>query len=89
MQVTILGPLSDHSLGALHVHAAGCKDIDRDPKRYGYHDQGNPHRWTVEATARREVVEEVYGDHMSESPDTPYQVYADDVHFAPCCSDLR
>lgn len=90
MKVTIIGPnLSDQSKGQMHVHAAGCKDIDRDPKHYGYASAA-PHM-EVEANSVQDVCEFVYADHMDENPDGPYSVwqgYVDEFHFAPCCDEL-
>lgn len=85
--VTIIGPnLYDQSKGQFHVHAQGCSDITRDPKRYGY-EQASPHMST-EAGSYADVAEYVYEDIMAEAePGSRYteaDAYVDEFHFAPC-----
>lgn len=92
MLVTIIGPnLSNQSKGQFHVHAAGCSDITRDPRNYGY-VSAEPHM-SVEATTRLEVAGFVYEDHMAEAePGSEWEkpeAYLPDFHFAPCVSALE
>lgn len=82
-QVTIIGPnLYKQEKGQFHVHAAGCGDIARDPKRYGYAGAG-PHM-TCEAASQVEVAEFIYSDIMEENGDETGESYVDEFHFAPC-----
>ena len=87
MQVVIIGPnLQDQSKGSFHVHAKGCADIRRDPKRYGYRLVG-PHM-RVDAESCADVAEYVYEDMIAESG-SDADAYLDDFHFAPCVDALR
>lgn len=89
MQVTIIGPnLYDQSLGSFHVHAAGCRDITRDPKHYGYYESQGGHNMDLDADSAEAVVEFVYGDQMAENPGSTVADYMPDFHFAPCCKGL-
>jgi hypothetical protein len=87
MRVTIVGPNLPGSLqrqGTFHVHAEGCADLKRGPIR-PYAEQG----WTIDATSREDVAEEVYADMIDEheGDGTVYATaagYVSDFHFAPC-----
>lgn len=83
MKVTIHGPnLRDQSKGAFHIHAADCADNVKEETR-----NGSEYPWTVEAETRRQVVEEVYGDQMSEG--ASYESCRGDLWFAPCLDPLQ
>jgi hypothetical protein len=88
MQVTIHGPnLHDQSKGTFHVHAAGCRDNQRE-ERFN----GSEHPWTLEVDSAQAVVEEVYSDHMAEHPAgdkwSTWEPYLSDFAFYPCVKDL-
>jgi hypothetical protein len=81
MELTIFGPnLSGvhQRKGQMHVHATGCGDC----RKYG-RDEAEK----LETTTRRDVVEMVYADQMSES-DAPYSDYENDFFWAPCVRSL-
>lgn len=66
--------------GAFHVHAAGCADL----RHYGEGRKfGGDTGWDVEVSSRREIVEEIYADHIAENPGASWEDY-DDLHVAPC-----
>jgi hypothetical protein len=91
MKVQISGPnLRDQSRGQFHIHAVGCRDLQRtniEPE-YAY-------GWPVEATTKREVVEAIYDDHMAEHADDPtdrwgtWEPYLEDLYFFPCTKELK
>lgn len=84
MQVTICGPnLYDQSKGQFHVHAAGCADLQRGARREPEYANG----WTIEASTRDEVGDEIYADHIAEGSMEPGQGQFD-CHFFPCCDAL-
>lgn len=83
MKVTIIGPnLRKQDKGQFHVHAEGCADIRRDPKRYGY-VFASPH-WTIDADTQYAVVEEIFSDMIFHNDMSPAEDYLSEVHFAPC-----
>lgn len=95
MRVTICGPnLRYQSKGQFHVHAADCADLGNygPGRKQGGDDKG----WTVEATSRFDVADDVYCDNASDYGYEPFtDEYEDfiksclsDFHFAPCCADL-
>jgi hypothetical protein len=88
MQVTIHGPnLHDQSQGTFHVHAAGCRDNQREVRMNG---SENP--WTLEVDSAQAVVEEVYADQMAEHEAgdkwSTWTPYLSDFAFYPCVKDL-
>ena len=85
MRVTICGPnLRDQSKGQFHVHAEGCADLRRGAIR----EPEYRHGWTIDATSREQVADEVYADIIDENPGTTAGDYVSDFHFFPCCADL-
>jgi hypothetical protein len=84
MLVTICGPnLNDQSSGQFHVHAAGCADLKRGAMR----EPEYRHGWTIEATTRDDVGDEIYADHIAEGSMEPGEG-KDDCKFFDCCSSL-
>lgn len=88
MQVTIHGPnLIDQSKGTFHVHAAGCRDNQREVRT-----NGSDHPWTLEVDSAQAIVEEVYSDHMAEreagDPYAGWEPYLSDFAFFPCVKGL-
>jgi hypothetical protein len=86
-RVIVIGPnLYNQKLGQFHVHAKGCADIRRDPKRYGY-DATAPHM-AMEAETLIDVVNYVYSDIIAENASDSHwakpEAYLDEFHFAPC-----
>lgn len=82
-EVYIVGPnLWDQSKGQFRIHRAGCGHIDRMKRRDSAYEDG----WSVEAESRRQVVEAVYGDQMSEG--ASYESCRADLYFEPCLADL-
>lgn len=88
MRVTISGPNLPRPLcdkGDMHVHKAGCADLRRYPTERHTGEKG----WTIEATSRQGVVEDVYGDQMHDyDPPAPWTDYEGDLYWAPCTSEL-
>lgn len=85
MKVTICGPnLRDQSKGQLHVHAAGCGDLQaaREPEYR--------HGWTIDADSEKEVVINCYPpeDFDYDENSSDYHAYREDIYFFPCCDGL-
>lgn len=89
MKVVIIGPnLFKQDKGQFHVHAAGCGDIARDPKRYGYVEAA-PHM-PCDVATKAAAAEYVYCDIIAErGGDETGLDYLDEFHFAPCVADLK
>lgn len=88
--LTVIGPnLWKQDLGTFHVHAAGCADITKDPKHYGYKQvaAGSGGHLDFEVETFDEVVLAVYppGD-FDWDPANPaaFDVYRTEFHLAPC-----
>jgi hypothetical protein len=93
--VSIFGPNICHG-SEFHVHAPGCMDTIRDPKRCGYRDEC-PMEGSF--STEREVVEFVYSDQIREHREscayngTPVESdqyasadgYIGEFKFFPCC----
>jgi hypothetical protein len=82
--VEVIGP-NLHSAGAtFHVHRQGCRDIERDPRGYGYSQyKGLEWRMTVETLT--EVCDAAYppSDFNCESGE-----YLDDFKVFPCVGHI-
>jgi hypothetical protein len=91
MYVKIHGPnLNDQSKGTFHVHERDCLDN----KKYGPGRVlgGEDNGWIMNVDSVRDIVVEVYSDHINEQPESEQEDYIQDLfndfYFAPCCSDL-
>lgn len=92
-RVNVLGPNLNQAgcaLGTMHVHAAGCADIKRSARKYGY-VLGAPERggngWEIDVESMEDIVEHVYpaGDFEYTGPDDEnYGSYRGDIHMFPC-----
>lgn len=77
--------------GYFHVHAAGCRDLDRAPYRgASQYDRFEESHGTV-----RSVVDSFYGpsaggfyEEAGLDPKTAWEEYVHDFHFAPCLDSL-
>lgn len=88
MKVAICGPnLIDQSRGSFHVHAAGCKDLEKQMYLDGLWGTDDP--WEMEVESRLEVAAEVYVDIIAESDAETAETLLYDFHFAPCCKGLE
>ena len=69
MRITIHGPNLTNKAeerGGVHAHASECGDN----RHYGYGKKfGGEEPWNIEASTVKEVVEDVYGDHMTDLRD--------------------
>lgn len=86
-KLTIAGP--NLTTGAtFHVHKAGCRDLKSRAKGYGPTTDVD----TGEYESLREIVEEIYSDHMAENDeDSPYAVwtgYIGEFDIYPCVGNL-
>lgn len=91
MNIVVIGPnLMKQNLGQFHVHAAGCADIRRDPRNFGY-VWAEPHM-EFECSSLQEVVDAVYSDIIGENAGdahwSDWKAYLEEFHFAPCALDL-
>lgn len=99
MQVIMLGPNLNTNATPGHasyiVHAAGCRDIKRDMRRYG----GDPTdaEYIFEATSKMSAILDVYDNGILEEnlSDGTFanakefcEAYADEFHFCPCAIKL-
>jgi len=92
MEVVIFGPnLRDQSKGTFHVHAKGCAHAKHygPGKRFGGDDFGD---YVFEADTTEDVVEDIYGDQLNETPGDRAELINDwhsDFYFAPCVKGLK
>jgi hypothetical protein len=83
MKLTIFGPnLSPkhQATGDFHVHALGCRDC----RNYKGDEVEN-----FEATTIREIVEDIYSDHIAESENQDWEEYNVGFHIFPCAKGLK
>lgn len=85
-ELTIAGP--NLSSGAtFHIHKAGCRDLKSRAKGYVGREM-----WTAEFTSLRDIVEDVFSDHMAENDeDSPYAKwtgYNGEFDIFPCVGEL-
>ncbi len=89
MKLQVCGPnLSGEAQrrGTFHIHAVGCADLKHygPGRRFGGDDKG----WTLEASSKMQVVEDVYpGSDFQYDPSNDAEIgpFLGDFHFAPCC----
>lgn len=79
MQVTILNMRTS----AVHVHRAGCRDIERELPQTQDHDTS----YTFDASSMTEVAEDYWSDIIAEGGMTEAEAL-EQVTFFPCCKDL-
>jgi hypothetical protein len=81
----VVGPnLRDQSQGSFHVHAVGCRDMQRMARRdpeFAAELRSCPDG--VEFSTRIEVAEYIYDNGIMDEDETGAD-YLHDFHFAPC-----
>lgn len=86
MKVHVIGPNLPTSDVPLHVHAEGCRDVQRS-REYASREFDTDRRKTYDVDDVREMVE-LFFCHQIEESDGHWTEYVDEFRIFPCADGL-